>query len=252
MALFCRPLRMVTLHFHVDCQQRGRVRALPQIQFATMNTVNASTSLELWSALTQVEEVIVKVNLDIGEARDNLLAAKVDQAHYDNTNHGLEVVYNVGDCIMLSTSHRHNKYRKRGNKRAAKIFLWWDGPYTVTWAHPETSNYTPDMNSHDSLYPTYHASELKWHIPNDLSLFLNHGHPQPRPILTANGLKEHRIESIIDSWKRGHGHQFLVRWFGFGPDDDKWLLYSMVKDCEALDDWYTKGEMVLRMLQASK
>ena len=144
------------LCFHVDHQQRGWVCALPQIQFAIMNTVNASTGfsnfqlhlgrspcvipplvperlpLELWSALTQVEEVIVKVNLDIGEAGDNLLAAKVDQAHYANTNHGLEVIYNVGDCIMLSTSHRHNEYRKRGDKQAAKIFLWWDGPYTVT------------------------------------------------------------------------------------------------------------------------
>ena len=128
------------LHFHVDCQQKGWVRALPWIQFAIMNTVNVSTGfsnfqlhlgrspcvipplvperlpLELRSAMTQAEEVITKVNLDIGEAKDNLLAAKVDQVHYANTNHGPEVVYNVGNCIMLSTSHRCNKYRKMSNK----------------------------------------------------------------------------------------------------------------------------------------
>ena len=78
---------------------------------------------------------------------------------------------------MLSTSHRCHKYRKRGDKQAAKFFPWWDGPYTVTQTHPKTSNYTLDMNGHDSLYPTYHVSELKQHIPNDLSLFLNCGHP---------------------------------------------------------------------------
>ena len=33
----------------------------------------------------------------------------------------------------------------------------------------------------------------------------------------------------------------MVRWFGFGPEDDEWLPYSMVEDCEALDDWYAKG-----------
>ena len=134
----------------------------------------------------------------------------------------------------------------------AKFFPWWDGPYTVTQAHPETSNYTLDMNGHNSLYPTYHTSELKWHVINNLSLFLNCGHPQPGPILTANGLKEHRIELVIDSRGRGHGHQFLVRWFGFGLEDDEWLPCSMVKDCEALNDWYAKDETIPRMLQASK
>ena len=93
------------LCFHVDHQQKGWAQALPQIQFVIMNTVNAWTGfsnfhlhlrrspcvipplvperlpLDLWSAMTQAEEVITRVNLDIGKARDNLLAAKVDQVH---------------------------------------------------------------------------------------------------------------------------------------------------------------------------
>ena len=32
-----------SLHFHVDCQQKGWVHTLPQIHFAIMNTINALT-----------------------------------------------------------------------------------------------------------------------------------------------------------------------------------------------------------------
>ena len=37
--------------------------------------------------------------------------------------------------------------------------------------------------------------------------------------------------------KHGRGYQYLVRWVGFGPADDEWLLRKDVEDCEALDWW---------------
>ena len=43
------------------------------------------------------------------------------------------------------------------------------------------------------------SCELKQHIPNDPDLFPNFDHPHLGPVLTADSLEEHEIESIIDS-----------------------------------------------------
>ena len=113
--------------------------------------------------------------------------------------------------------------------------------WTILKAQPQTSNYTLDMTGHHSVYLTYHVSELKRHISNSTNLFPNHNHPHPGPILTADGLEEHEIESIIDSRKCGQDYQFLVCWVSFGPKDNEWLSHQQVKDCQALDTWYTQG-----------
>ena len=118
-----------SLHFHVNCQQKGWVCMLPRICFMIMNMVNASTGFSnfqlhlgclphvippivpstfppiLHSTSSQVEALISHITIDVNEVQDNLIAAKAFQAHYANTSRGCEVQYNVGDCIMLSTFH---------------------------------------------------------------------------------------------------------------------------------------------------
>jgi hypothetical protein len=66
--------------------------------------------------------VIACINTDVMEAQDNLLQSKVFQEHYANSNRGAEFVYKVGDDVMLSTFHRRHDFRKKGDKRSAKIF----------------------------------------------------------------------------------------------------------------------------------
>lgn len=59
----------------------------------------------------------------------------------------------------------------------------------------------------------------------------------PLPVVTADGLEEFHIDRIIDSRARGRGRQYLVRWAGEGPEQDRWLPRSELEDCEALDEW---------------
>jgi len=254
-----------SLRYHVDCAQKGWVWALPRIRFAMMNTLNASTgfsnfqlhlgrSLRLippivptnlpdtvWAAASSAESVIARMNTDVMEAQDNLLQSKIFQEHYANSNRGAEFTYKVSDMVMLSTFRWHREFRKKGDKRSAKFFPHWDGPYKVIKAHAESSSYTLELPATRNEFPTYYASELKLHVPNDSSLFPCQVHSRPGPILTPDGLHKHEIESILDARPRGRRYQFLIWWQGYGPEDDKWLPGSLLEDCEALNIWYESG-----------
>jgi hypothetical protein len=45
-------------------------------------------------------ELIERITLDISEADDNLLAAKISQSKFANCHHNDEVIYKVGDKYM--------------------------------------------------------------------------------------------------------------------------------------------------------
>jgi hypothetical protein len=195
----------------------------------------------LQSAAPTAEDVVSQIRTDVMEAQDNLLQAKIFQEHYANSNRGDEVVYQVGDQVMLSTFNHHQEYCKKGDKRAAKFFPQWDGPYKVIKSHPESSSYTLELPTGCGDFPTYYASELKLHIVNDPVLFPSQEHARPRPVLTPDGLQEHEIECIIDSCPCGRSYQFLIQWKGFGPEDDEWLHTSLLEDRKALDVWYESG-----------
>ena len=134
---------------------------------------------------------------------------------------------------MLGTFHRCQDYKRKGDDRVTKFFPRWDGPYTVIKAHPEASSYTLDNGN---IYP-YDASELKPYNTNDASLFPNREMPKSGPILTPDGMQEHEIERILDAQPHGRGYRYLVRWVGYGPEDDEWLPGKMLENCEALDQW---------------
>ena len=132
-------------------------------------------------------------------------------------------------------------YKKKGEKRAAKFFPRWDGPYRITAANPAASSYTIDMGQHTNVFPTFHSSQIKPYKPNDADLFPSRQMPKPRPVVTAEGLQEHEIDHIVEACRRGKGWQFLVRWYGYSVEDDEWLPARDLEDCEALDKWYAAG-----------
>ena len=92
-------------------------------------------------------------------------------------------------------------------------------------------------------FPTYYAAELKLHLANNPVLFPSQEHSRPGPVLTLDGLQEHKIDHILESRPRGHGYQFLVCWKRYSPEDNEWLARSLLEDCEVLDKWYeSSGE----------
>ena len=121
--------------------------------------------------------------------------------------------------------------------RVAKFMPRFDGPFTTTDTHAAKSSYTLDLPNEPNRYPTFHASQLRRFVPNDDDLFPSRKLNQPGPVLTSNGEEEWLIDCILDERPRGRGRQYLVRWVGWGPEEDRWLPGTELDDTEALDVW---------------
>ncbi len=170
------------------------------------------------------------------------MLAKISQSYHANKKHAPETDYQPGDKVMLSTLHRRHEYKAGKKDRVAKFMPHFDGPYSILSSHPETSSYTLDLPNSPNTFPTFHASVLKPFFPNDPDLFPHRDHPQPCPIVTADGVEEFFINKIIDDRKRGCGFQYLVRWVREGEEADCWLSRKELEDCEALDKWLAQKE----------
>jgi hypothetical protein len=181
------------LGYHVKRNQKGWVRALPRIHFQITNSINASTGYSgfqlhlgrsprvippLIKPTTPTEHADINITTskmitcllsDVADACDNLLIAKITQSHHTAQHRGPDPDFKIGDLVMLSTANWRYEYKKKGEKRTAKFFPHWDGPYKITNKHPEASTYT--LNTNSKIFPVFHASELKRCPPNDNSLF---------------------------------------------------------------------------------
>jgi hypothetical protein len=259
------------LRYHVDRSQTGWAKSLPHVRFMIMNTVNTSTGHSpfqlrmgrsprilpplspetVWDENKTAEghlaiELFRKIEENTLDAKDALLTAKVNQAFYANEDRGPEVRYEKGDMVLMSTENRRRTYKAKGDGRVAKFMPRYDGPYEIVEAHPETSTYTLKLPYSDVKQDGFHGRLLKRWKPNDPLLFPDQQLPEPGPILNEDGEPEWTVEKIIERRKRGKGHQYLVRYAGYGPEDDRWLPGSEVEELEAMDHWLEEHPEVER------
>ena len=247
------------LRYHVKQNQLGWVCALPHIRFDMMNTVNKSTGFtpfqlrfgrspriipplipaKLSATVANINawHVIRRLEMDVLEAQDNLLRAKISQAVQENKHRTLTFPFTIGSRVRLSTLHRRKEYKTKGEKRVAKFMLRYDGPYTILDVDEDHSTVTLDLPNSPSICPTFHTSEILPYIESNTTLFPSCRFEELNPIITNDGDEEYFVERILDAQRRGRGYQYLVRWRGYGQEHDKWLPGSELQDCEALDLW---------------
>jgi Integrase zinc binding domain len=184
------------LYYHVECNQKGWVKALPLIHFNIMNTINKSTGLFLFQLhmgrsahvippLVSKEEpvdnkdeikawkIIKDLELLTMEAQDNLLHAKISQSSQANKNRTLTFSFSIGSRVRLSTLNRRKEFKTSGEKMVTKFMPRFDGPYTVTNINPDHSTVTLDLPNSPNIFPTFDTSMVIPYIKNDPTLFPN-------------------------------------------------------------------------------
>ena len=148
--------------------------------------------------------MIDRVRLDVTDARDNLMLAKISQSHFANKNRADSFPYKVGDLVMLSTLNRRREYKNSTENRVAKFIPRFDGPYLVTNTHHEALTVSLEIPSAPNVFPTFHSSLIKpFHANND-NKFPSRTLKNPGPVL-VDGHEEFFVDRIIDHRKIGKG-----------------------------------------------
>ncbi len=145
-------------------------------------------------------QIIEKLVVDTQSAADNLIWARVNQAHQANRHQSPDFCPIEGDRLLLNTFHQWHDYAQGQSGRVTKFMPRYDGPYLITHANPDLSSYTLDIPNLPTWFNMFHVSELRRFIPNDKDLFPSRDHPRPGPIVTKMGLKS---MSLIVSWMNG-------------------------------------------------
>jgi hypothetical protein len=188
-----------------------------------MNTVNASTGFSPFQlrmgrsprvippliasedgALEDIRasDVIQRLSLDIKEAQDNMLQAKLSQCLVVNEHHTDESPFEKGNRVILSTLHRQREYKAKDEKQVAKFMPCFDGPYVITDAAQEISTVTLDLPNNPLTFPTFHTSQVLPFVENDASLFPSHKLEHPPPVI-IDAEQEFFIECILDERRCG-------------------------------------------------
>jgi len=109
--------------------------------------------------------------MDIMEAQDNLLKAKIVQSVQENKQHTLKFPFKIGDHVYLSMLHHQNKYKTKGEKHVAKSMPHYDGPYTIVNMEKDHSMVTLDLPNSPNIYPIFPTSEVLPLMESNTSLF---------------------------------------------------------------------------------
>jgi len=145
---------------------------------------------------THAAELIESLALDTAEAKDNLFAAKIAQSEFANQHRSPEIPFAVGDKVLLSTTNRQREYMQAKSGRVAKFMPQFDGPFTITHPHPQTSTYTLELPNEPNRFPTFHSLQIHPFVENNNELFKSRKLAQLGPVLTSEGQEEWLIHDI--------------------------------------------------------
>jgi hypothetical protein len=142
-------------------------------------------------------------------AHDALIEVRVFQKAHANKKWHKEPEIKEDDLVYLSTKNI-TMPKDRANKLVAKYI----GPYRVTRAIPENSNYVlelPAELTRRRIHLRFHVSLLRLHYPNDDVLFLNRERAEPYDFSAPDDAEWFVDEIVRHRWK-GRNIEFLVKW----------------------------------------
>ncbi|KAG1934059.1 retrotransposable element [Pimephales promelas] len=132
--------------------------------------------------------------------------------------------YACGQRVWLSTANLPLQYPSR--KLAPKFI----GPFRVVRVHSPVAVRLRLPASLRRVHPVFHVSNLKPVV-----------RAPPRPVLSpvrVEGAPIYRVRRLLDVRSRGRGHQFLVDWEGYGPEERCWIPSRDVLDRSLIDDFF--------------
>jgi hypothetical protein len=158
---------------------------------------------------------------DLELAETNLRAAQQRQAHYAN-QHRREVVFSVGDQVLLSTANLRNE------ARAPKLAPKFIGPFPICRVVSSVAYELELPATMSRVHPVFHVSKLKAYRDGS-STFPSRRQMPTRPtaeLLPDSGEEAWEVERVVDKRTRRVGRrtrvEYLVLWKGYPEWERTW------------------------------
>ena len=161
-----------------------------------------------------VDEYIKRMKAATEEAKSALRKAAEDMARFYDTHQREAPTYKAGDKVWLDAT---NITTTRPTK---KFDDKWFGPFTIDKVISRNAyrlKLTPNFRR---LHPVFHVSKLRSYTPD--SIHERRPPPPPKPVLNQEGAEEYEVENILDSRFFRSKLEYLVKWKGYGPQENSW------------------------------
>jgi len=165
----------------------------------------------------------------------NLYSSKVKQAKQANKKRSVPPLLSAGQKVLLSAENLNLLNTSR------KFKPRWVGPFRIQHVNRKRNNYTVDLSTDSRLsfiHNTFHISKIKPYVENDSTNFPGRHGEQPGEV-TEGRWEVERVLEFRTAPRTGKS-QYLVRWKGYGSDDDEWINFEDIS-LEIVQDFWTSG-----------
>ena len=146
------------------------------------------------------------------KARQEALAAhELARQLVASRNKDRSVRLEKGDKVWLDNRNLHIPYKSR--KLAPKR----EGPFEIEQVMGPIT-YKLKLPKQWRIHPVFHAALL---TPYKETTIHGPNYTKPPPDIIS-GQEEFEVEAIITHRRRGAGYHYLVKWKGYGPNDNSW------------------------------
>ena len=216
------------LRFFVSHRQNDWVQMLPMAEFAYNNSVSASTGVSPFKMMygshprmtadmprsesVPAAEELAKTLKQISEEANAMLKMSSDR-YKGNADKGRieQPGFKVGDRVWL------NRKNISTDRPTSKLDYRRIGPYKIKEQIGERA-FRLDLPKTLKIHNVFHVSMLEPWKEDE------HGREPipPEPVILEEGQEEYEVEKVLNSRIHRGNVEYLIRWKGYGPEEDSW------------------------------
>ena len=187
-------------------------------------------------------ERLERLRADLDLARTNIEKAQQRQAKYAD-QHRREVIFKVGDRVLLSTEHLRMVGDDRRTPKFACKFL---GPFSIKRV-VNANAYELDLPESMRIHPVLNANRLKTYH-DGAAAFPSRPPIDTRPppeVILENGAEVYEVESILAHRGTGARARYLIKWKGYPHSESTWEKRSALTNSKEVLDEYEASALRL-------